>query len=238
MRGPLAVHPHPFSKAYWIDAATEFANLKSLCYAALLCALAIVLDLFQIPLSETLYISVAFIAVSLCSMVTGPLVAIPCGIIVDVVAFVIRPTGAFFPGYTLTAILSAVVYALFFYRARLSFGRVLAAKGIVNFFINTLLGSVWRSVLVGKSPFLYYILSAGIKNLLLLPLEVCVLCWVFQLLQKPLLQFRVIPEGSDLRLHKSQLIALGVLTLLGGGMLVAFIFLYPQISAFLKGVLS
>ncbi len=238
MKGPLVIYPHPFSKAYWKDAANEFSSLKSLCYAALLCALAILLEQFQIPISQSLYISVSFVAVGLCSLLTGPLMAVPCGVIVDLVGFALHPTGPFFPGYTLTAVLSAVVYALFFYRVKLTFGRVMAAKGIVNLFINTLLGSVWRVVLYGNSPFLYYICSSGIKNLILFPLEVCVLCWLFGLLRKPLLQFRAIPEGSDLHLQKKHIAALAVLTLVGAGLLAAFILLYPQITSFLKGIFA
>lgn len=236
MREPLVYYSHPFSGPYWKAAAKEFASLKSICYAALLCAVAIILEQFQIPVSQTLFISVSFVAVALCSLITGPLMAVPCGIIVDLVGFALHPTGPFFPGYTLTAVLSAVIYALFLYRARLSFGRIMAAKAIVNLLINTLLGSVWRVVLVGSSPFLYYICSAGIKNLLLFPLEVCVLCWLIGLLRKPLLQFRVIPEGSDLHLQKKHVAALAVMTVVGAGLLIAFIVLYPQITAALKGL--
>lgn len=232
----MNTYPHPFSASYWKCAAKEFTHLKSICYAALLCAFAIVLELFQIPVSQSLYISTSFLAVSLCSMLTGPVMAVPCGIIVDLIGYAIHPTGPFFPGYTLTAVLSAVIYALFLYRARVTFARVALSKGTVNLFINTLIGSIWRVVLYGSSPFLYYVLSAGIKNLLLFPLEVCLICWVFRLLQKPLTQFRALPAEGGLFLGKKQMIALAVMTAVGVALLVLFVVFYPQITAFLKGI--
>lgn len=228
-------YSHPFSGAYWKSAAKEFSSLRHICYAALLCAMAIILEWFQIPLSETLYISVSFVAVSICSMITGPLMAIPCGIIVDLVGYAIHPTGPFFPGYTLTAVLSAFVYALFLYRARASFARVAGAKGLVNLVINTFIGSIWRVVLYGSSPFLYYICSAGVKNILLFPLEVSLLCWLLGLLWRPLVQLGAVPDGPSVLLDRKRVVFLVLLTVLGAACLVLFVVFYPQITSVLRG---
>ena len=228
-----SIYPHPFSGSYWKTAAKEFSSLRSVCYAALLCAIAIVLEQFQIPVTQSLFISVSFLAISLCSMITGPVMAVPCGVIVDLIGYALHPTGPFFPGYTLTAVLSAMIYALFLYRAKLTFGRIAGAKAVVNLLINTIVGSVWRVVLYGSSPFLYYIFSSGFKNLLLFPLEVCLICWLFRMLQKPLIHFRAIPEGTDIRMKKGHVAALIVMTLAGVACLVLFLVFYQQITAFL-----
>ncbi len=229
-------YPHPFSAAYWKSAAKEFSSLRSICYAALFCAIAIILEQFQIPLSQSLYISVSFLAVSLCSMITGPLMAIPCGVIVDLIGYALHPTGPFFPGYTLTAILSGLVYALFLYRAKLSFGRMAGAKIIVNLVINTLIGSIWRIALYGSSPFLYYIMSSGIKNLLFFPIEVCAMCWIFRLLQRPMTHFGLIPKESAVNMRPKHIVALIVLTAVGTACFVLFIVFYPNIKEFLQSL--
>lgn len=228
----------PFTPSFWKESAKEFANIKSICYAALLCAFAIVIEYFQVPITESLYISFSFLVISLCSMLTGPLMAIPCGIIVDLIGYVIHPQGAFFPGYTLTAVLTAFVYALFLYRSDLSFWRIAVSKLIINLVINTFIGSIWRIVLYGTSPFLYYIILAGVKNIALFPLECVLICVLFRALQKPLLSLRAIPEGTKARISSKEIVLLVILTVLGAAAVILFAINYPAIKDAIKGIFA
>lgn len=231
----IALYPHPFSRAYWRNAALECTNLRSLTIAALLCALAIVIEKFNIPLGNpSLQVSLAFPVIALCSMLTGPLLAIACGILVDLIG-IIGSGYPFFAGYTLTAVLTAVVFALFLYRARPSFTRILLARGIINLFINTLLGSVWRTALY-HGPYKVYALLAGVKNLALLPLEVFLLCIFLQALQTPLRQMNFLPPESETVYRKQSFILLAVLALVGAALLVPFAIWYDRINAFIKGL--
>lgn len=179
--------PHfssPFSKGYLKSAASHLGNVRSMVTAALLCAVAIVLERFNLHLSDSLQVSLSFIPIMLCSALTGPLFAIPCGIIVDVIGFVIGGY-AFMPGYTLTAVLTAMSYALFLYGSRMSLMRLAMSKLFVNVFINTVLGSVWRVYYYGH-PFFFAAATSGMKNLLLFPAEVLVISVFFGAVGKPL----------------------------------------------------
>lgn len=231
--------PHPFSRAYWRQAAAELTRLRSLVTAALLCALAIALERIYIPvLSNNLRVMFSFPVVALCSMITGPVMAIPCALLVDLVGIMLSPD-PFFPGYTLTAVLTALVYAFFLYRAKPSFTRVLLAKGIINGFCNVLLGSVWNVLLRydgNFGMFGYLAALSGAKNLLLLPLEVFIICALLRALRHPLRQMGVLPDGVSLSYTKTQFAILAAVCVLSVALIVPFVYWYDSITAFLKGL--
>ena len=234
----LALYPHPFSRAYWRDAALECTRMRSLAVAALLCALAIVIEKFNIPLgSKDLQLSMSFLVISLCSMLTGPVLAIPCGLVVDLIGIIGSPYAPHF-GYTLTAVLTALVYALFLYRARPGFLRVLLAKGLVNVFINTLMGSVWRIWPVNWYGFSYgyWVIYSGIKNLCFLPLEVFLICMLFRALHSPLKQMNFLTPESQIEYQKRNFVILTVCALVGAALVIPFVIWYEQITDFVKGL--
>ena len=223
--------PHPFSRTYWRQAAAELTHLRSLVTAALLCALAIALERIYIPvLSNNLRVMFSFPVVALCSMITGPVMAIPCALLVDLVGIMLSPD-PFFPGYTLTAVLTALVYAFFLYRAKPSFTRVLLAKGIINGFCNVLLGYDGNFGMFG-----YLATLSGAKNLLLLPLEVFIICALLRALRHPLRQMGALPDGVSLSYTKTQFAVLAAVCVLSVALIVPFVYWYDQITAFLKGL--
>ena len=105
----------------------------------------------------------------------------------------------FFPGYTLTAMLSAFIYALFFFRARISVLRILLCKLVINYGMNVLLGSLWRIILYGKG-YLFYVSTSFLKNTILLPIEVLILFLLFSLLLKPLAHMGLTPPQPTSRI--------------------------------------
>lgn len=68
------LYPHPFSKAYWKDAAGELKDTRVLVFAALMIALRVAMKLVAIPLAPGLKINTAFIVNALGAMVFGPVV--------------------------------------------------------------------------------------------------------------------------------------------------------------------
>ncbi len=232
-------YAHPFSRDYWRQAASELTHLRSIVTAALLCALAIALELIYIPvLSNNLRVMLSFPVIALCSLLTGPVMAIPCGLLVDLVGVMLSGEAPF-PGYTLTAVLTALVYALFLYRARPSFLRVLLAKAIINLGINMLLGSVWNVLMnYGGNFGMYgYLVSlSGAKNLLLLPLEVFVICTLIRSLRHPLRQAGALPADDVPSYSARGFIILAVVCVLAVALLIPFLHWYDEIRDFLKAL--
>lgn len=171
----------PFSAAYWKKAAAELKNYRALVFSALMIAACIVLSHCKIPLGENLSLSVTFLARALCALVCGPVVVILFGAAEDTLSFFLSSGGyPYFPGYMLTTILGCMIYALFFYRAKITWRRIILAKVITNI-QNVLLGSLWSAMLYSKG-YIYYLTTSAVKNALYLPLQILMLGFLFQAL--------------------------------------------------------
>ena len=186
----------PFSPAYWRCAAAELRDLRKLLVAALFLALEIVLAGFYIPLGYNLIIYFTFFVKSLGAMIYGPIVAVLSAFIGDNLGFFLHPNGPYFPGYTLSAVLGSLIYALFFYRARVGPLRIVLAKLLVNIPVNVALGCVWSAMLYGKG-YLYYFAKSIVKNVALLPVEVALLLVFFGGMVPILIRAKLVPPQSQ-----------------------------------------
>jgi ECF transporter S component (folate family) len=173
--------PSIFTKEYWQHAVNPKKKLLLLTVTALLMALNIAISSFFIPVGENLRVYFSFIPTSIACMVGGPITAICYGFGVDILGVMIHPTGAFFPGYTLSSMLGALIYSLFFFRQRITVVKIFLCKLSLNVFINILLGSLWSYIQFGKGYY-YYLAKSTIKNLIMLPIEVLLLIILFQAL--------------------------------------------------------
>ena len=174
-----------FSKEYWQLALEELKFVKTIAMVSILIAFDIALNLIGtiFPIKVfTRQIMFTFIPTAISSFLFGPVVAIAYGIISDVLGYFIGggAGGEFFPGYTLSAVLGALIYSVFLYRTRISMFKIFISKFFVNIFVNAYLGSVWLSILYSKKTFYAYLIGGITKNLILLPIEVFILIIVFK----------------------------------------------------------
>ncbi|MGI5971229.1 MAG: folate family ECF transporter S component [Oscillospiraceae bacterium] len=187
----------PLSPAYWREAAGEFRKLRVLVFAAFIAALRIVTGALYIPLGENLRMLFYFLPESIGGLVCGPLLGVGIGAIADLLGYFLFPSGPFFPGYTLSAMLNFLLFALFFYRAKISVLRVFLARLTINLFIHVGLGSLWSSIMFGKA-YLYYAAKSLIKNAILLVPEVIVIVAVLRLLMPLLARLGYIPAQQNM----------------------------------------
>ena len=219
------LYSHPFSKAYWRDAAAELKDTKMLVVTALMLALRIVLKPLAIPLGPQLSIQTAMLATALGAMIFGPVVAIPAAMISDTIGFMIWPTGDYFLPFMLTEIASTMIYALFLYRSKVSPTRVMLARFGICFFVNVVLQQfiyAWWYAYIGnpeqaREQILGMMTLARIlKNLCMFPIEAVVLTLFLKFLlpvtQRAKLTFC---HDADMRFDKKQLITLIVLIMVG-----------------------
>lgn len=185
----------PFSAKYWKEAAASVVRLRCLVFAALMVAAAIALSYFSIPIHESLKVSFGFLARSVCALVCGPVMAVLYGFVEDILGYILKPTGAFFPGYTLTTMLGCFWYAIFFFRARITITRIAWPKLVTNV-QNVLLGSLWSAILYSKG-YLFYMTSSALKNILCLPVQILMLVTLFSALLPILQRMELIPRQID-----------------------------------------
>ena len=176
----MTVYPHPFSRAFWRDAAKEVKDVKKLTFAALMIALCVMLShVPSVPLFGGAKVTWGFLARSVCAWVCGPLLGVLFGFTEDILSFFLTGGGGypFFPGYTLTTMLGVLFYSLFFYRQEITIRRIFFAKLVTNI-QNVVLGALWSSILYGKA---YLVMASGsaVKNLIMLPVQTVILVLLF-----------------------------------------------------------
>ncbi len=221
-----ATYPHPFSAAYWRDAAAELKDTKMLVVTALMVALRIALKPLAIPLGHPqLAIQTATLATALGAMIFGPVVAIPAALISDTIGFIIHPTGDYFLPFAMTEIASTMIYALFLYRAKVTPLRVMLARFSICLFVNVGLQQVifaWQYIYMGNpEEAMEAVLGAMdlariFKNLAFFPIESVVLTLFLKVLlpvtQRARLTFC---KDSDLTIGKKEIAVLVALVLAG-----------------------
>ena len=126
-------------------------STKDLVIMAVLIAVEIVLSRFLSVSAWNTKIGFAFVPVVIAAVLLGPVYAGIVGAVADLLGAVLFPIGAYFPGFTLTAFLTGLVYGLFLHKEQTVprvIGAVAINQGILSLFLNTF----WISVLYG-SPF-------------------------------------------------------------------------------------
>ncbi len=165
------------------DSYAELKKLKTIVITALLIAVGIVLGQFSIQLTETTKIGISFIATQMTANLFGPVVGGIMGGVADVLKFIIKPTGPFLIGYTISAILGPVIYGMILYKKPISFWRIFIAKTIVAIFINLLLGTFWSYHYFGAA-FWATIPSKLLQQVIQVPIQSVIYYLVMQALKK------------------------------------------------------
>ena len=183
---------------YFKESAKEFSDLKKITLAGMFLAMSVALQGVSIPLdpSRTLWMQVTFIISMLSGLVLGPLLSLVRGAGSDLIGFLIFPQGPFFPGYTLSAALGAMVYSLFFWRRKVTSSSILCAKLTVNVLINAALGSLWSVICYGTKAYEVYFGLSLVKNLVFLPIEVLVITVVFKAMIPALSKFHLVKSEN------------------------------------------
>ena len=217
---------HPFSREYWRLAAAECSDVRMLCIAAVLTALRIAVKSVSIPLGPNLYLTFGFIINSVGSMIYGPVMAILASAVSDTVGAVLFPTGTYFFPFIFVEILGGLIFALFYYRAKISPARVLWGRFCVTLFCNILLSPIityyYNFFIMGKS---YQILSLPrmLKNWALFPLQ----AFIIMLVLRSVLPFTNRRQLSftgetELKMSKKEWLLMVIMMLLSAAAIVLY----------------
>ena len=165
----------------FVESAKKLKETRVLCACAVLIAVYAVLYALPIQLSTELRITFTFIPIAISGWLFGPVPAMLVGGISDVISSAfLFPKGPYFPGFTVTAILSGLVFGLFLYKRKTVSG-VIFSRTIINLFLNIVLNSFWLSILY-KKGFIFYLISHFFKNILLLPIEITLLIIILKIM--------------------------------------------------------
>ena len=157
------------------QSAQELKQVRTLTGVTMLLAMSVVISFTaSVRVTETIKIGLGYLITALLGMLYGPFTAALAAGAGDLIKYLLKPDGAYFFGFTLTAMLGGVVYGVFFYREKCTIPRAIASKATVSLLLNCLLNTVWVSWLYGM-PFLGALGPRVIKNLMALPFEIVLL---------------------------------------------------------------
>lgn len=158
------------SAALFTDSYRELSQVRTITLCAMFGALSIILGYFNIQVGEFFKLGFSGLPNELVHFLFGPVVGGVFGGVMNVLKFIIKPSGSFFWGFTFNAILAGVIYGAFWYKRPLSLPRILIARLAVIIVCNLLLNTLWLSMLSGKA-FLALLAPRIVKNLVMWPVD-------------------------------------------------------------------
>ena len=225
-----ALYKSPFCAGYWRDAASELKNTKMIVFAALIVALRVALKtVVRIPLGPNLDITPAFLANALGAMVYGPVVGAVGALVSDVLGVLLRGDTYFLP-YALTEISGSVIFALFFYRQKITPTRVILSRFSICLFVNILLQTpidmLFQYVMYGYNN-VVLTLPRIFKNLFMFPIESVVLTIFLSAVQPITYRMKLTYDSTaKLSFNKKQIALLVMLVVVGIASVFGYLFVH------------
>jgi ECF transporter S component (folate family) len=159
---------------------------------AMLIALQVVFSRFLvISLFPWLRISLGFLPIAAAGMLLGPILAAAAGGLGDVIGFFLFPSGSYFPGFTITAMVTGAIYGLFLsgqykhfdFKSKSAWVRTLLAELVITLLCYIVLNTLWLAILQGKA-YLAILPARLIKNIAQYPVNVLLILEVGTLLKR------------------------------------------------------
>ena len=152
------------------DSYKELKSVRTITLMAMFAAIAIILGMFSIEIGNFIRIGFSSIPNGLVSYLLGPTVGGIFAGTLDVLKYIIKPTGAFFLPLTLVTILAGILYGVMYYKKSITLPRVLVTKFIVMLICNVILNTLCLAVLYGEG-FLVLLPARALKNLIMWPID-------------------------------------------------------------------
>lgn len=158
-------------KKLYADSLAELKATRNMVICAFMAALAVVLS-YTTSIEAGPYIRIGFSGLPnrIVEFLFGPVTGCIFGGMLDVLKYIIKPTGPFFFGFTFDAMLSGILYGSILYKKPLSIVRIVCAEFLVKLIVNCGLNTLWISMLYGKG-FMVLLPVRIIKNVIMLPID-------------------------------------------------------------------
>ncbi len=156
---------------------TVKGQTKKLTVSALLLAADVILTrvlAFNTPLMK---IGLGFAATAMCAMLYGPWWAAGVAALGDLLGSLLFPTGAYFPGFTLTAACTGALYGLCLYRRGRDWRYPVLAAALNCILISYLANTAMISFITG-TPYPELLGVRAVQLTVILPLQSLVLLWL------------------------------------------------------------
>ena len=166
------------------DSARTLRRTQTLTTVGLFLAIQMVLSSYGvIQLNDSLKISLAHLALAPTAMLFGPVAAALQGALSDILGFLLKPTGPYFPGFTISAALGGVIYGAFLFESDRKLWQIVLARAVIMVFVNIALNTFFLTMLYGPSQAAMLPVRA-LKNAMQFPIDCLLLTAVCRTVQR------------------------------------------------------
>ena len=164
------------------------SKTKKMILSALMLTLSIVLSRFLSIKTPLLAISFNFVPILLSAIWLGPKYTVIISGLADLIGAILFPFGEFFIGFTISAILSGLIYGFILYKKEGDLSkkqlliRLVIATLIATLIVNLLLNTLWLVIMYDKA-FIVLIGTRIVKELVMIPIQVITMFTIVQALQ-------------------------------------------------------
>ena len=144
-------------------------DTKMLVIAAVLVALHIVLSRFLSINAWNLKIGFAFVSIFVAAYFYGPVFSTVVAVIADILGALLFPSGPFFPGFTVSAVLTGLLFGLMLYKKQTT-PRIIITVLINQLVIGLVVNTYWLAVLFG-STFSAVVVTRIVQCMIMIPVE-------------------------------------------------------------------
>ena len=177
------------------ESAHTLRRTQTLTTVGLFLAIQMVLSSYgTIQVNDSLKISLAHLALAPTAMLFGPVAAALQGAMSDILGFLLKPTGPYFPGFTISAALGGVIYGLFFFESDRKLWQIVLARAVIMVLVNIMLNTLFLTMLYGPSQASLLPVRA-LKNAMQFPIDCLLLTAVSRTTLPALTLPLLIPTG-------------------------------------------
>ncbi|MGN0708840.1 MAG: folate family ECF transporter S component [Anaerovoracaceae bacterium] len=174
---------------------SDLKNIRVLTCSAMLLAAAVILGFLKIPVNSLVEIRFQSVPVAAAGILLGPVMGGIIGALTDVLSYAVRPTGPYFPGFTISTAMTGIIFGLMMYGKHFDFKRLALTQITDAAAVSFLLNSLWLSMLYGVTFRQSFIMRLP-KNFVMLPIDIAILF----VIMKPVYRYayQVLPKPGSL----------------------------------------
>ena len=146
-----------------------------LAFAAMLVALSCILSFGKFAVGPNVNVTFFFLPIAIGAMYLGALPAAAIGAVADILGCLIMPTGPYFPGFTLSAAVTGLVYGAFFKGQKPKIWKVIVARLILMIAVDLILTPLWLHLLYSTPLVWAFWVQRFVKCAIVCPIEVVVI---------------------------------------------------------------
>ena len=161
----------------------QLKDIKVLTATALLTAVATVFGFLKIPVNQLVELRFAFLPIAAGGMLFGPAVGGIIGMLADILGYLVRPTGPFFPGFTISTLVSGVIFGAILHKKKLTIPRVIVANLVETVVVSLILNTINLVILYGN-PFMVVLSAKLLKNAVMFPINTVLLFLILRALDR------------------------------------------------------